>query len=139
MEQITTEDKTIKDCMVFKDKSQIIVGDALNVLRKIPDNYIDCCVISPPYYGLRDYGVEGQLDLEENPQEYINKMVEIFREVRRILKPDGTLWLNLGDSYAGSGKGRMGDGSHSKDCSKSSNYFNTVGDSLKTAKSTGCK
>ena len=115
----------------MKDRSQIVVGDALSVLRRISDNYIDCCVTSPPYFGLRDYGVDGQLGLEESPEEYISKMVEIFREVRRTLRPDGTLWLNLGDSYAGSGKGRMGDGSHSKDRSKSSDYFNIVGGKLK--------
>lgn len=98
-------------------KSQIVVGDALNVLRRISDNYIDCCVTSPPYYGLRDYGVEGQLGLEESPQEYIEKMVEIFREVRRVLRPDGTLWLNLGDSYAGSGKGRNKTGEYRQETS----------------------
>ena len=89
----------------MRNRSQIIVGDALSVLRRISDNYIDCCVTSPPYFGLRDYGVDGQIGLEETPEEYIEKMVEIFREVRRTLKPDGTLWLNLGDSYAGNSKG----------------------------------
>lgn len=123
----------------MKDRSQIVVGDALSVLRRISDNYIDCCVTSPPYFGLRDYGVDGQLGLEESPEEYISKMVEIFREVRRTLRPDGTLWLNLGDSYAGSGKGRMGDGSHSKDRSKSSDYFNIVGGKLKGTKAVDCK
>lgn len=85
------------------EKSKIVMGDALSVLHRISDNYIDCCVTSPPYYGLRDYGVEGQLGLEESPQEYIDKMVEVFREVRRTLRSDGTLWLNIGDSYAGAG------------------------------------
>lgn len=65
---------------------------------------------SPPYYGLRDYGVDGQIGLEETPAEYINKLVEMFREVRRVLKDYRTLWLNMGDSYAGSGKGRNADG-----------------------------
>lgn len=87
-------------------KSTIYTGDALDVLSQIPDDYIDCCVTSPPYYGLRNYGVEGQIGLEESPEQYISKMVEIFREVRRTLRQDGTLWLNIGDSYAGSGKGR---------------------------------
>ncbi len=91
----------------MKFGSQVVVGDALSVLRQISDNYIDCCVTSPPYYGLRDYGVYGQLGLEKSPEEYISKMVEIFREVRRTLKPNGTLWLNLGDSYAGYGKDRV--------------------------------
>ena len=72
----------------------------MSVLRRISDNYIDCCVTSPPYFGLRDYGIEGQIGLEENPQQYIDRIVEIFREVRRTLRPDGTLWLNIGDSYA---------------------------------------
>ena len=92
------------------DKSQFITGDALNVLRQISDNYIDCCVTSPPYYGLRDYGVSGQIGLERTVEEYIEKLVNVFREVRRVLRDDGTLWLNIGDSYAGSGKGRNKDG-----------------------------
>lgn len=78
----------------------------------MPDQSANCCVTSPPYWGLRDYGVEGQLGLEKPPEEYVSKLVEIFREVRRVLCDDGTLWLNLGDSYAGSGKGRNADGSH---------------------------
>lgn len=85
------------------EKSQIVAGDALSVLRRISDNYIDCCVTSPPYYGLRDYGIEGQLGLEETPQEYIDRLVLIFREVRRTLRPDGTLWINIGDSYSSTG------------------------------------
>lgn len=80
--------------------NQIITGDALQELRQIPDGCINCCITSPPYYGLRDYGVEGQIGLESSPQEYIGKLVEIFREVRRVLRQDGALWLNIGDSYA---------------------------------------
>lgn len=78
-------------------------GDALEVLRSWPGSFVQCCVTSPPYWGLRDYGVDGQLGLEKSPEEYVAKMVEVFREVRRVLKEDGTLWLNLGDSYAKSG------------------------------------
>ena len=78
----------------------IICGDALTELRKLPDETIHCCVTSPPYWGLRDYGVPGQFGLERTPEEYVAKMVEVFREVRRVLRKDGTLWLNLGDSYA---------------------------------------
>ena len=100
---------------IMSEKSRIITGDALNVLTKIPDNHIDCCITSPPYYGLRDYGVAGQIGLEETPSEYIEKLVAVFREVRRILKNDGTLWLNMGDSYAGSGKGRNADGTAYQD------------------------
>lgn len=90
---------------------QIITGEALEELRKLPDCCCSTCVTSPPYYGLRNYGEIGQIGLEETPSEYIDKLVEVFREVRRVLKDDGTLWLNIGDSYAGSGKGRNKDGS----------------------------
>ncbi len=77
--------------------------DCLEGLKQLPDNSINCCVTSPPYWGLRDYGVEGQLGLESTPEEYVAKMVEVFREVKRVLRDDGTLWLNLGDCYNGSG------------------------------------
>ncbi|MFA5322062.1 MAG: site-specific DNA-methyltransferase [Smithella sp.] len=83
--------------------NQIYQGDCLEVLKTFPDNCIDCCVTSPPYWGLRDYGVKGQYGLEQTPEEYVNKMVEVFREVRRVLKNEGTCWLNLGDSYCGGG------------------------------------
>ena len=89
---------------------EIKVGNCLNVLQDMPDESIDCCVTSPPYYGLRDYGMEDQIGLEETPEAYIQRLVNVFREVRRVLKNDGTLWLNIGDSYAGSGKGRNADG-----------------------------
>lgn len=82
-------------------KEQIIQGNCLDVLQTLSDCSVDCCVTSPPYYGLRDYGVDGQIGLEESPDEYIQKLVEVFREVKRVLKDDGTLWLNIGDSYAG--------------------------------------
>lgn len=85
--------------------NKIIIGDALESMRQMPSESVDCCVTSPPYYGLRDYGVDGQIGLEKTPDEYIDRLVEVFREVRRVLKPEGTLWLNIGDSYAGSGKG----------------------------------
>jgi DNA modification methylase len=91
--------------------NHIYPGDVRKVLKKLPDNSVDCIVTSPPYWGLRDYGVGGQLGLEPTPQEYIRTMVRIFRECKRILKPTGTLWLNIGDSYAGSGKGSNPDGS----------------------------
>lgn len=77
----------------------IIQGDALTVLKTLPSESVHCCVTSPPYWGLRDYGVEGQLGLERTPEEYVAKMVEVFREVRRVLREDGTLWCNLGDAY----------------------------------------
>ncbi len=81
----------------------VILSDALEALRSLPEKSVDCCVTSPPYYGLRDYGIDGQVGLEETPTEYVYKLVEVFREVRRVLKDNGTLWLNMGDSYAGSG------------------------------------
>ena len=77
----------------------ILTGDAIDRLRELGDGSIQACITSPPYYGLRDYGVDGQLGLEDSPQEYIDNLVAVFREVRRVLADDGTLWLNLGDSY----------------------------------------
>ena len=82
---------------------KILVGDALEQLKTIPDGTVNTCVTSPPYYGLRDYGVDRQIGLEESPEQNINRLVEVFREVKRVLKDDGTLWVNIGDSYAGSG------------------------------------
>lgn len=77
----------------------LIEGDCLAVLRTLPASSVQCVVTSPPYFGLRDYGVEGQMGLEDTPEAYVAGMVEVFREVRRVLRDDGTLWLNLGDSY----------------------------------------
>ena len=143
--------------------SKILYGDCLERLKDLRDKSVDCCITSPPYYGLRDYGtgtweggnpncphrrlskasqktitghkqeelvgnvgdaiykavcplcgavrVDKQIGLEETPEEYINKLVQVFREVKRVLRDDGTLWVNIGDSYAGSGKGRNTDGS----------------------------
>jgi DNA modification methylase len=88
----------------------IFTGDALNILNSLPGETVQTCVTSPPYFGLRDYGVKGQMGLEDTPEAYVQKMVQLFREIRRLLRTDGTLWLNLGDSYAGSGKGACGDG-----------------------------
>lgn len=79
---------------------RLLLGDALEQLTALDDSSIQTCVSSPPYFGLRDYGVEGQIGLEETPEAFTQKLVEVFREVRRVLKDDGTLWLNLGDSYA---------------------------------------
>jgi len=83
-------------------KHRIIPGDCVESLRTLPDASVHCCVTSPPYWGLRDYGHDGQIGLESTPEAYVARMVEVFREVRRVLRDDGTLWLNLGDSYAGS-------------------------------------
>lgn len=79
---------------------QILNADALEALRTLPDACCSTCITSPPYFGLRNYETDGQIGLEETPDEYTEKLVEIFREVRRVLKDDGTLWLNIGDSYA---------------------------------------
>ena len=89
-------------------KATILVGDVLAQLGKLPDESVQCVVTSPPYWGLRDYGTEGQLGLEKTPDEYIAKMVEVFREVRRVLRSDGTLWLNMGDCYQGGDRGAYG-------------------------------
>jgi len=78
---------------------KIYCGDAIKTLSELPEKSISCCVTSPPYWGLRDYGHEGQLGAEPFPEDYIENMVKVFREVYRALKDDGTLWLNLGDSY----------------------------------------
>ena len=88
-------------------------GDSLAVLRTLPDQSVDCCVTSPPYLGLRDYGVEGQYGLEATPAEYVETMRALFAEVRRVLADDGTCWVNLGDSYSsnpswGRGKSTLG-------------------------------
>jgi DNA modification methylase len=91
--------------MEFKDK--IICGDALAVLKTLPDNLVDCIITSPPYFGLRDYGCKEQIGLEETPELYIQKLVDLFHEARRVLKDEGTLWCNIGDSYWG-GKGMSG-------------------------------
>lgn len=96
-------------------KAKILEGNVLETLKDLPDCSVQCVVTSPPYYGLRDYGMDGQIGLEETPEAYVENLVAVFREVRRVLKDDGTLWLNLGDSYNGSGKGGNPEGSpHTK-------------------------
>lgn len=93
----------------------ILQGDALSLLKTAPSNSVQCCVTSPPYWGLRDYGCEGQIGLEATPEEYVANLVAVFREGRRVLRPDGVLWLNLGDSYAGSRAGEQGAGGQMAD------------------------
>ena len=167
--------------------NKIICGDSLEKLKELPDGVADCCITSPPYYGLRDYGTgkwvggdpnckhesaklstrfertmtetsakqktnagsdvkqyikvcslcgavreDKQIGLEETPEAYIEKLVDLFREVRRVLRDDGTLWVNIGDSYAGSGKGRNGDGTASVDPnSKQATSLGTINGNLK--------
>lgn len=78
----------------------VLLADALEGLRTLEPESVHTCVTSPPYYNLRDYGVAGQIGNEDTPEEFVEKLVEVFREVRRVLRPDGTLWVNIGDSYA---------------------------------------
>lgn len=80
--------------------SKVICGDAAEVLKTLPQGSVNMCVTSPPYYGLRDYDEDGQIGLEQTPQEYIGRLTEVFNEVKRVLADDGTLWLNIGDTYA---------------------------------------
>jgi DNA modification methylase len=82
---------------------RLLQGDCLDVLQTLPAGSVSCCVTSPPYYGLRDYGVDGQIGLEETPAAFVARLVAVFEGVRRVLRDDGTLWLNLGDSYASGG------------------------------------
>ena len=82
---------------------RVIVGDCIEGMRSLPDQSVHTCVTSPPYFGLRDYGMAGQIGLEDTPDAFVARLVDVFREVRRVLRDDGTLWLNLGDSYAGGG------------------------------------
>ena len=84
----------------------VIVGDCVESMRAMPDQSVNCVVTSPPYFGLRDYGHDGQIGLEQTPAEFVAKLVDVFREVHRVLRDDGTLWLNLGDSYAAGKCGR---------------------------------
>jgi DNA modification methylase len=91
---------------------RILQGNCREVLRTLPDESVHCVVTSPPYFGLRDYGVAGQIGLEPTPEAYVAELVAVFREVRRVLRKDGTCWLNLGDSYGGS---NMTGGTNSKE------------------------
>jgi len=89
--------------------NRIFIGDVLEMLRTLSDCSVNCVVTSPPYFGLRDYGMDGQIGLEKTPAEFIQRLTDVFREVRRVLVDDGTCWVNMGDSYSGSGKGAWAD------------------------------
>jgi len=93
---------------------QILVGDCIEMMQTLPDKSVNTCVTSPPYFGLRDYGVDGQIGLEASPREFIDRLVLVFREVRRVLRDDGTCWVNMGDSYASVSGGYAPDGSAGK-------------------------
>lgn len=116
--------------------NHIYEGDARQILSTIPNDSINCCVTSPPYYGLRDYGVKGQIGLELTPKAYIRRIVHVFREIRRVLRNDGTCWLNLGDSWNGNG-GQYGDakstlgGSKHSDIASSAKRFKKTSQNLK--------
>ena len=86
------------------ETDRILCGDALEMLRTLPDNSVHCCITSPPYYALRDYGAEGQIGREDTPAQYVARLTDVFSEVRRVLRPGGTLWLNIADTYAAKGK-----------------------------------
>ena len=120
--------------------TQILVGDCREQLRLLQPGSVHCVVTSPPYFGLRDYGHDGQIGQEESPQHFVQTMLEVFREVHRVLRDDGTLWLNLGDSYAGSGKGRNADGSANVDPnSKQATSLGTIIGTLKKSTPDGLK
>ncbi|MCU7904499.1 MAG: site-specific DNA-methyltransferase [Candidatus Thiodiazotropha sp. (ex Epidulcina cf. delphinae)] len=87
------------------DDSVIFEGDAIHALQQLPSNSVQCVVTSPPYWGLRDYGIEGQIGLETTLPQFINHLVAIFNEVKRVLRDDGTLWLNIGDGYTSGNRG----------------------------------
>ena len=95
-----------KETFIKENENKIICGDALETLRSFPDESISCCITSPPYYGLRDYKSDGQIGREKTVEEYLDRLVAVFREVRRVLKSGGTCFLVIGDSYAGSGGGK---------------------------------
>ena len=105
-------DKNKKEKSVALENVNIIFNEnCFAGLKKLPDNSVDCCVTSPPYFGLRDYGTDEQIGLEETPELFIEKLTEVFTEVRRVLKTEGTLWLNLGDSYSSAATGSQGNNS----------------------------
>jgi DNA modification methylase len=87
-----------------KNPLTILHGDTRDIIKQLPDEYFQCAVTSPPYWGVRDYGVKGQIGAEQNLQDYIDTLVDVFREVRRVLKSDGTFWLNIGNTYTSGGR-----------------------------------
>lgn len=118
--------------------NQIYNAECLTGLSLVPDNGINCCITSPPYYGLRDYGNDQQIGLEDTPEEYIDKLVNVFHEVYRVLKPDGTLWINIGDSYAGSMKGAAQFPDNAMNYKQGTNR-GTLGKATLVKQCTGCK
>ena len=103
--------------------THIKIGDALSELKSIGDDSIDCIITSPPYWALRDYGTEGQVGHEKNPDDYVSKLCDIFDEAGRVLKKTGTLWVNIGDTYGGRGLGKQGNTGQFHDRKVSKNRF----------------
>lgn len=118
--------------------NHIYNAECLTGLSLLPDNSINCCITSPPYYGLRDYGNDRQIGLEDTPEEYIEKLVNVFHEVYRVLMPDGTLWINIGDSYAGSMKGAAQFPDNAMNYKQGTNR-GTLGKATLVKQCTGCK
>ena len=118
---------------------KILITDALSGLKNLPSESVDMCVTSPPYYNLRDYGAPGQIGLEKTPEEYISRLVEIFHEVKRVLKSCGTLWIVIADSYAGSGKGRNSKGINSSTSEKQNSNTGSVAGTLSKTMCSGYK
>ena len=110
----------------------IIVGDVRQRLNDLDAGSVRTCITSPPYWGLRDYGNDSQIGLEQTPQDYVRELVEVFAGVHRVLADDGTLWLNLGDSYAGSGKARDSDGTHQAGGKQGTSLGTIIGNLNKT-------
>lgn len=119
-------------------ENTVIFGDALHGLKMLESESVDTCITSPPYYNLRDYGKDEQIGRENTPEEYINNLVLVFREVRRVLKKDGTLWINIGDCYAGSGKGGSSYPENAKKYKQGSNR-GSIGSYLSKTTSPECK
>ena len=135
--QLTLDSLFDGSCM---NKNVIYQGDCLEVLRHFPDESINCCVTSSPYYALRDYGIQGQIGNEASPEEYINKLTEIFAEVKRVLKNDGTLWVVIADSYAGSNQGAGTKNLTNKQASnRGTNYMNDKSHQSKLSRLKGYK
>lgn len=120
--------------------NKIYCGNCIDVLKTFPDKSMNCCITSPPYYGLRDYGVSGQIGNEDTPEQYIENLANVFEEVKRILKDDGILWLNLGDSWAGSNQGAGTKNPTPKQASNhGTNYMTTEKHKSKLSKLNGYK
>jgi len=102
---MTTTKSSLNREAIEQEECEILVGDSRNILPRLPEKMFQCAITSPPYWGLRDYGIEGQIGAEVEIEDYIIDLVAVFREVKRVLRDDGTLWLNIGDSYTSGNRG----------------------------------